>query len=81
MNVRQYKLRRSVEDGHYEEKTCWLDRLDLHPGNRVTLDSCPDWMWWDVVTVYDPIMEFEQINYTRPEKKEEVLWGWVPQTR
>lgn len=78
MRVRQYKLARSVEDGVREEKTCWLDRLSLRIGDSVTLDSCPDWMWWEIVEVYELIAESDHVTYVRPEKEEEWAFDWVP---
>ena len=78
MRVRQYKLGRSVEDRVRETKTCWLDRLDLRVGDSITLESYPDWMWWDIEEVYDPIAESENVVYTRPEKKEEWTFDWIP---
>lgn len=80
MRVQQYKIARSVEDGVREEKTCWLDRLNLRIGDSVTLDSCPDWMWWEIIEVYGTTAELEQVNYKRPERKsEELAFGWGPQ--
>lgn len=78
MKVRQYRLRRSVEDGHYEEKICWLDRLNLKIGDRVTLEDYPDWMWWDIEEVYELTAESEHVTYARPEKEEEWTFDWIP---
>lgn len=57
---------------------CWLDRLDLSVGDRVTLDSYPDSMWWTVEEVFDTIMESEQITLIRKPKEEYITFGWIP---
>ena len=79
MKVRQYRLRRSVEDGHYEEKICWLDRLNLKIGDKVTLEDYPDWMWWDVTEVFQLVNESHYVTFTRPvPEKEYSSCDWIP---
>lgn len=79
MKVRQYKLRFYPNGERCIEKTCWLDKLDLEVGNRVTLDDYPDSMWWNVVEKYDIIAEAEQVNFIKP-KEEDTIGGayWIP---
>lgn len=63
MKLRQYKLGRSIEDGHYEEKTCWLDDLDLVPMNTVKLKGNPFW-WW-VKERYDTVLDSSFLDKNR----------------
>ena len=80
MKVRLYKLRRSIEDGQYVNKYCWLDNISLYKGDQITIDSCPDWMWWDVAEVYDPIEEAEIVTNLKPGNLSEEDIGpyWIP---
>ena len=63
MKLRQYKLIRSVEDGHREEKVCWLDDLDLVPLNSVKLKGIP--FWWCVKERYETVLNSSFLDLNR----------------
>ena len=54
--------------------------ISLYKGDRITIDSCPDWMWWDVAEVYDPIEEAEMVTNLKPGNPSEEDIGpyWIP---